>query len=297
MTGEQYNGNGLMVSNIQRFATHDGPGIRTVIFLKGCGLHCPWCANPETWSKKKQLFHDAAKCVGCGRCQAACPRQAISIRDGKAHIDRQRCDSCGKCVKACLKDALEVAGHRMSLEEILAEVAKDDEYYQTSGGGVTVSGGELFCQEALPLLQALKEKGYHVTIETEGQYELKKLQEALPYIDLVFHDVKHCDPEKLKKVTGADFGEIESHLRFLQASGKETIIRVPVIPGFNRDQLDEIIAYVKGLGFERIQLLPFHPMGKGKWAKLGLRYPYAQEPMMDKASLSAYADDMVKIGG
>lgn len=185
----------------------------------------------------------------------------------------------------------------MTIPEILAEIRKDDEYYQASGGGITLSGGEVFAQDPVPLLRALKDAGYHTAIETEGAYDLEKLAAALPWIDLVYHDVKHCDPHKLKKFTGADAEEITRHLRYLKDSDVRTIIRIPVIPGFNLEDLDNIRGYVKDLGFSEMQLLPFHPMGKGKWHKLDRRYPYEQTPMMDKTQLDAWREAGTEIGG
>lgn len=285
------------ITNIQRFATHDGPGIRTVVFFKGCPLHCPWCANPETWRAEPELFHDDSLCMGCGRCVTACPKGAVAVIGGKARVNRTLCDGCGSCVTACLNKAMEVTGNRMTIPEILAEIRKDDEYYQASGGGVTLSGGEVFAQDPVPLLRALKDAGYHTAIETEGAYDLEKLAAALPWIDLVYHDVKHCDPHKLKKFTGADAEEITRHLRYLKDSDVRTIIRIPVIPGFNLEDLDNIRGYVKDLGFSKMQLLPFHPMGKGKWHKLDRRYPYEQTPMMDKTQLDAWREAGTEIGG
>lgn len=285
------------ITSIQRFATHDGPGIRTVVFFKGCPLHCPWCANPETWQKEPELFHDDSLCSGCGRCVLVCPKRAVAVIDGKARVNRRICDGCAKCTDACLNKAMEVTGKRMTIPEILVEIRKDDEYYQASGGGITLSGGEIFAQDPVPLLKALKEQGYHTAVETEGAYGLEKLEQAMPWIDLVYHDVKHCDPAKLKKFTGADFAEITDHLRYLKDSGKPVIIRIPVIPGFNLDELEDIRMYVKELGFDRIQLLPFHPMGKGKWQKLDRQYPYEQTPMMDKTQLESFRDEATEIGG
>ena len=285
------------ITNIQRFATHDGPGIRTVVFFKGCRLHCPWCANPETWKPEPELFHDDSLCTGCGRCQKACPAKAIAISAGKAVISRELCTGCGSCVTACLNKAMEITGQVMTVREILAEVDKDRDYYQVSRGGVTLSGGEVFQQDPVPLLQALKARGYHTAVETEGAYGLEKLQQALPWIDLVYHDVKHCDGKKLKQFTGGDLEEIEEHLRYLKTTDVPVVIRVPVIPGFNQGDLEDIRFYVRHLGFEQMQLLPFHPMGKGKWHKLDRRYPYEQTPMMDKEIRADFADEGTRIGG
>lgn len=285
------------LTNIERFATHDGPGIRTVLFFKGCGLHCPWCANPETWRREPELFHDKTRCVGCGQCVTLCSQSAIEIREGRAFVNRSVCNACGSCVKACLQDALEITGRDWSLSKILEEIGKDDDYYAASGGGVTLSGGEVFLQEVQPLLKALKKKGYHVAVETEGQFPLSALKEALPWLDLVYHDVKHCDFEKLRKVCGADLPEIEAHLRLLKESQLPVIIRVPLIPGFNDQELEAIIAWIRKRGFETIQLLPFHPLGKGKWTKLDRTYAFENEPRLKKEALERYRQDGITTGG
>lgn len=276
----------IRVSNIERFATHDGPGIRTVVFFKGCSLHCPWCANPETWHKEKEVLHDQRKCTLCGRCEKACPKGAITVQE-TWKIDRRLCDGCGQCETVCLSDAVEINGQDMDEEEILDIIAKDDDYYKASGGGVTLSGGEVFHQDPVPLLRRLKEKGYHVAVETEGAYDKEKILAALPYVDLFLFDLKSVDAAKLKKVTGANLDQILENIACVPRD--RLILRCPVIPGFNEASVKDIIARAAEMGVRQLHLLPYHSFGKAKWHRLDRPYIYEDLPPMDAARLAPLA--------
>lgn len=295
----------IKVSNIERFATHDGPGIRTTVFLKGCPLHCPWCANPETWSVKPVLMHDERKCVRCHSCQAVCPEQAITFEPA-FRLDSKKCTVCGKCVDVCVPGALTVNGRDMSIDEILAEISKDDDYYRNSNGGVTLSGGEPLFQfeQTLELLKKLKEKGYHTALETTGMYSLEKLKEAEQYVDVFLFDMKHLDPGKLARVTGGNLEVIVRNLDYLLAQCPDkVIVRTPVIPDFNNDIIKDMVLWAADRKVREINLLPYHSLGKNKWNDLGREYPYEGYPMMDKSELTEYAalaescGMKVKIGG
>ncbi|NCC55436.1 MAG: glycyl-radical enzyme activating protein [Erysipelotrichia bacterium] len=296
----------INVSNIERFATHDGPGIRTTIFLKGCPLHCPWCANPETWSVQPVLMHNESKCVRCQRCKALCLPQAITFTPA-FHLDANKCNACKECVNTCLNNALSIVGEAMCIKDILAEIKKDDAYYQTSNGGITLSGGEpLYQKEVLALLKALKQAQYHVAVETTGQYPLAWLKQVEPYIDLFLFDVKHIDEIKLKQVIGADLSLIRNNLAYLSKHcANKVIIRTPVIYNFNDEEtvLLSIIKQTKEYGFCEIDLLPYHSLGKNKWHDLKKTYAYEDEKMMDKEELIKYKQYgekihlTVKIGG
>ncbi|MBR2745971.1 MAG: glycyl-radical enzyme activating protein [Erysipelotrichaceae bacterium] len=281
----------IKVSNIERFATHDGPGIRTTVFLKGCPLHCPWCANPETWRLEPVLMHDEKKCVRCHSCQTVCPEGAIDFNPAFV-LYSKKCTICGRCVEVCIPEALSVNGKDMTAEEIISEISKDDDYYRNSNGGVTLSGGEpLFQYErVLDLLKNLKEKGYHTALETTGMYSSEKLKQAEKYVDLFLFDFKHVDAGKLKEVTGGDFEVITGNLEYLLKTCQEkVIVRTPVIPDFNSDVIKEIINWAAERKAPEINLLPYHSLGKNKWNDLGRTYSYEKYPMMDKSELSEYA--------
>ena len=295
----------IKVSNIERFATHDGPGIRTTILLKGCPLHCPWCANPETWTLDTILMHDEKKCVRCHCCQKVCEKKAIDF-DPDFKINRNLCDGCQKCMDVCIPEAISFSGKEMTIDEILEEISKDDAYYKNSNGGITLSGGEPLFQfeEVFKLIQILKEKGYHIAIETTGMYNLNVLKKVEPYIDLFLHDIKHLNKEKLESITGASKEIIFNNLDYLSKTCKEkVIIRTPVIPGFNEEIVKDIILYAKEKGFKEVNLLPYHSLGKNKWHNLKKDYVYENEKMMDKSHLSSYTElgkelnICVKIGG
>ena len=295
----------IKVSNIERFATHDGPGIRTTIFLKGCPLHCPWCDNPETWTLDTILMHDEKKCVRCHCCQKVCEKRAIDF-DPDFKINRNLCDGCQKCMDVCIPEAISFSGKEMTIDEILEEISKDDAYYKNSNGGITLSGGEPLFQfeEVFKLIQILKEKGYHIAIETTGMYNLNVLKKVEPYIDLFLHDIKHLNKEKLESITGASKEIIFNNLDYLSKTCKEkVIIRTPVIPGFNEEIVKDIILYAKEKGFKEVNLLPYHSLGKNKWHNLKKDYMYENEKMMDKSHLSSYTElgkelnICVKIGG
>lgn len=297
----------INISNIERFATHDGPGIRTTIFLKGCPLHCPWCANPETWTIHPVLMHDEKKCVRCHCCQKECKEDAISFTP-QFTLDTNKCTLCGNCVDVCIPEALSISGKEMSIQDIMNEVQKDDAYYEHSKGGITLSGGEPFFQfnEMFNLLRQLKEKGYHVAVETTGMYSLEHLKKAEPYIDLFLHDVKQLDETILQEVTGAKLKVILQNLEYLSNTcPNKVIFRVPVIPGFNDDEeyLKSVIEYAKEKKFKEVNLLPYHSLGKNKWHNLKKKYQFEDEKMMDKESLSSYIEYgkqigmYVKIGG
>ncbi len=293
----------IRISNIEKFATHDGPGIRTTVFLKGCPLHCPWCANPETWKIEPVLMHDIRKCVGCKTCMHVCKQSAISF---PFQWDMDACVYCKKCEEYCLQDAISFAGKDMEIEDVVYEVLKDKEYYEQSNGGVTISGGEPFLQfdAFLELIKQCKNKGLHVAVETTGNYSLDTLKEALPYIDLFLMDLKHLDAQKLKDITGGNLELILNNFKyFAQHCPNKVIVRMPVIPRFNDDICEDVIRFCANLKLSEVNLLPFHTMGKSKWNQLNKEFVYDQDKMMDRNDLTQYIDIgkqlgvYVKIGG
>lgn len=293
----------IRISNIEKFATHDGPGIRTTVFLKGCPLHCPWCANPETWSMEPVLMHDERKCIACKTCMHVCRQQAISF---PFQWDMTKCMYCKKCEEYCLQDAISFAGKDMEIEDVVYEVLKDKDYYEQSNGGVTISGGEPFMQfdAFLELIKQCKANGLHVAVETTGNYSLDALKEALPYVDLFLMDLKHLDAQKLKEVTGGNLDLILNNFTYLAKNCSEkVIVRMPVIPRFNDDICEDVIKFCASLKLSEVNLLSFHTMGKNKWNQLNKEFLYDQDKMMNRESLTSYIEIgkqlgvYVKIGG
>lgn len=293
----------IRISNIEKFATHDGPGIRTTVFLKGCFLHCPWCANPETWKSEPVLLHDAKKCVECKTCMHVCEHGAISF---PFQWDMDKCIYCKKCENYCLQDAISFAGKDMEINEVIKEVLKDKDYFDQSNGGITISGGEPFMQldAFLELIKQCKNNGLHVAVETTGNYCLDTLKEALPYIDLFLMDLKHLDAQKLKDITGGNLDLILNNFKYLaQHCPNKVIVRMPVIPRFNDDICEDVIRFCANLKLSEVNLLPFHTMGKSKWNQLNKEFMYDKDKMMDRNDLTPYIDVgkqlgvYVKIGG
>ena len=298
----------IRLSNIERFATHDGPGIRTTLFFKGCHVHCPWCANPETWNFEIELLHDPKKCTQCARCQTVCQKQAIKIENGKWRLQKNQCDQCRKCEEACLNDAITFSGKEYSIEELLSIVAKDRDFYEESHGGITLSGGEVMLQleEVKTLLKKLKQEHYHIALETTGSYSLDSLKQVVEDVDLFLMDLKHLDLEKLEQITGANGEEVIENFQYLAKHyPQKVIIRMPVIPRFNVDRptIEAVLDFAREYGIQEVDLLPFHPLGANKWQQLDRLYPYKEEPMMDKKQLKPYIElgkkkgVFVKVGG
>ncbi len=272
------------IFNIQRYSLHDGSGIRTLVFFKGCPLKCLWCSNPESQKAVSELGFIEARCVGadaCGApCVAACPLQAISLNEhGKPVIDRERCDACGKCAAACPQDALKVVGRQMSVEEVMTEVEKDRPFYRRSGGGLTLGGGEPLAQYkfAKAVLEAAEAEYIHTAIETSGHAPWEHFETLLKHVDLLQMDLKHMDPHKHKELTGQSNDLILDNLKKVLSikEPQDVIIRVPVIPGCNDtvENIENTASFVAGLGFARIELIPYHRMGTSKYAQYGMAYP------------------------
>jgi len=265
------------IFNIQKFSLNDGPGIRTTVFLKGCMLRCLWCHNPESHSSKPQLMLYREKCIGCGECVRRCPRQLHSFsEDGEHRIDRQRCAACSSCVDGCA-GALEIVGREASVEDILREVEKDRRFYEHSGGGMTVSGGEPLMQPefTLALLREAKGRGLHTCLETCGYAPWEKLQALIPFVDLFLWDVKETDDALHREFTGVSAERILDNLRRLSDAGASIVLRCPLIPGYNDRpaHLAAIAALAEELtGVIRVDVEPYHPLGKGKSESLGKEY-------------------------
>lgn len=273
------------VFDIQHFCVDDGPGIRTTVFLKGCPLRCAWCHNPEGLSVTPQMFFHTDKCVLCGRCVAVCDRGGHSIVEDKHVFARENCIRCGACVAACPAEALRITGKDMTVDEVLADVLSDKPFYETSGGGLTLSGGEPLSQGkfACALLKAAKDAGLNTCVETSGFCSEDTLEEAAAYTDLFLLDVKETDDARHKQFTGVDREKILRNARRLASLQKPIILRCPVIPGCNdrEEHFRQIAALAADLGTVReIHLEPYHPFGVDKYESLGLEPVYANRVFM-----------------
>ena len=270
------------IFDIQRFSVHDGPGIRTLVFFKGCPLRCEWCSNPESHSAARELSFSARRCIGCGSCVEACPRAAILLgEDRKARIDRERCIVCDECSEACCSGACVVTGQAMTVAQVLEQVSKDSIFYRLSGGGVTLGGGEVttWSPFATELLAECKVAGIDTAIETCGYADWSRIRPLLKHTDLVLYDIKHMDPAVHLARTGAPNDKVLANFARVARSAKQIVARVPVVPGFNANKkaMRAIARFVATCGNPdaTIELLPYHGLAAEKYGRLGRRYGLA----------------------
>lgn len=266
-----------MVTDIQHFSIHDGPGIRSTVFVKGCNLRCFWCHNPEAIARDRELQYFADRCIGCGACVEVCPTSAHSMVDGMHLFDRTRCTACGACPEVCFARALVMAGEPKSAAEVVEILMRDRVFYETSGGGVTISGGEPLLQPRFTraVLSGCREAGVHTAVETAANVPWDRLLEILPVTDLVMMDIKTMDSETHRRVTGVPNERILENARRLGDSGVPLIIRTPVVPGVTDDEesIRAIAAFVSELPtVVRYELLRFHSMAESKYAALGMEF-------------------------
>jgi pyruvate formate lyase activating enzyme len=278
-----------LLFNIQRFSLHDGPGIRTTVFFKGCPLQCRWCSNPESWNPFIEVMTRDAKCIRCGRCAEMCPLGAISFTpESGRKIDWTKCDNCLRCVDVCPSGAITKAGWLTSVDEVMAEVRREAVFYRHSGGGVTLSGGEPLLQPriAFELLKACKQEGINTALDTSGYASWELLQQILEYSDMVLYDIKHLNPQHHRRGTGRSNSTILKNAR-RAAQMTRMWLRIPLVPGYNDspEHLIQVGEFGAQLGVEKICLLPYHRWGETKCENLGRKSLFQQRGPLSEVNL------------
>ena len=279
-----------LIFNIQRFSIHDGPGIRTTVFFKGCSLRCFWCHNPEGRRAHPEIQYFPERCIGCGECVIRCPNQAHKITEDVHLYLREICQNCGACSETCYANALELTGKYMTVDEVMEEILRDRMFYETSQGGVTLSGGEPILQPefAEQILKRCKDERLHTAVETCGNYHWRNLEPLLPYIDLIMMDLKSADPIIHQTVCGDSNERILANAQRLALTNKPVLLRTPIVPTVNDmfEDVGAIVQFVRGLvelrakhnngtgkGAEiQLELLPFHRLAADKYRSLGMEY-------------------------
>lgn len=296
-----------LVFLVQRYSINDGPGLRTTFFLKGCPLRCWWCHNPESWHALPELMMRESKCIGCGRCVEVCPVDAVAIdpKLGISVIDRKKCNRCFACVEACPTKAMVEVGKYMTVDEALAEAARDELFYFRSGGGITISGGEPLFQPAFTysLLKSCQERGYHTALDTSGYAQWPVFEKILQHVNLVLFDIKHLGPRQHKDAVGKSNQLIIRNLHQIPSKVK-VWLRVPLIPGYNDslENLQRLGRLAVEINAERVSLLPFNRFGEGKYPRIGKKYNYGkakdieEETIQDVKSMIEYFGVTVTIG-
>jgi glycyl-radical enzyme activating protein len=290
-----------MIFDIQRGSMHDGPGIRTVVFLKGCPLQCLWCHNPESQAITKEISFHSESCAACGECVKTCQHSAHRMVEGIHIYDRSLCQKCGDCVETCLFDALKLAGKEQTVEEVMQVVLRDRPFYEQSGGGLTISGGEPMHQVefTLELLKAAKVEGLTTCLDTSGWASQSAYQEVLPFVDLFLFDYKATDSETHKRLTGVSNRPILSNLAFLVKRGARIRLRCPLIPGINDSQehLEGITQlsnrYPELVG---IDLMAYHNVGNAKYLRYGLENPLPGLSTAEETTRQGWLESLHKLG-
>lgn len=285
------------IFNIQKYNMYDGPGVRTMVFFQGCPLRCKWCANPEGMEQRPRLLFKQASCVSCGACVRVCPQGIHRLNEqGRHEVVREldkKCIGCGKCVSACLQTALSVVGEKKTISELLEIIQEDQAFYQVSGGGVTLSGGEVLLQPeaATNLLLACKREGIHTAIETCGYAKTENLLKVAEFVDLFLFDIKHLDSKRHAELTGVHNELILKNLEILLQNRYKVKIRMPLLKGINDseaeiNQVAQFLLPYKDLkNFQGVDLLPYHKLGVNKYQQLGMAYPIEGDPSLSDSDL------------
>lgn len=290
-----------LVTNIQGYSIHDGPGIRTVVFFKGCGLACRWCSNPECISPRPETGFIKNLCTRCAKCADICPEKALVIQDsGFPYIDHEKCNGCGRCSEVCSYKALALYGKPMSPDEIYSTIASDKMFYDASGGGVTVSGGEALLQPdtVKRIFENCRASGIQTCIETSGFASGAALQQVLPYTGRLLFDLKIMDTDKHRQYTGQPNDVILANARTAAACGVEMLFRMPLVPGYNDDEknIKETASFLHTMKKNNIELMPYHRLGKGKYDSLGKYFPMGDLPPATPAQIDGAIKDFGKQG-
>lgn len=289
------------IFDIKRFAIHDGPGIRTTVFTKGCPLNCAWCHNPESIRSQPEISFLPDRCIGCGHCFEACTHGAHRMNGRQRVYDRDRCVVCGDCAAGCYAEALEVVGCEVTVGEVIDEVERDRPFYDTSGGGMTISGGEPTAQFEFTeaLLTEAKARNLHTCLDTSGLVAWEQLAKLLPVVDLWLYDLKDTDAERHKRFTGVDNELILANLRRLDEAGARLVLRCPMIPGINTEDahLVAIAELVRALGnVSGVDLMPYHRLGLSKNDRMGYDRPVVTAQTPDPQDVQAWLDRLTELG-
>lgn len=295
-----------LIFNIMRFSLHDGPGIRTTVFLKGCPLACWWCHNPESQEFEPSLMYIEGRCRRCGDCVEACPRGAITLEEGVIETSG-RCEKCGICASACAAGARDLLGRRLTVSEALSEIERDTVFFEESGGGVTISGGEPLSQPAFTeaLLTACRARRIHTALDTSGFAPRDVVLRVSLHADLVLYDLKLVDAAAHRRYTGAPNEPILDNLAALVEAGRNVVVRLPLIPGINDtpEEIRSLTGLVSRLGLQRIDLLPYHHIGMDKYRRLAIEPRLGAVQPPPPAEVSRFAGELsarglqVRIGG
>ncbi len=296
-----------IIFNIQRYSIHDGPGIRTTVFLKGCPLNCWWCQNPESQLSGQEMLFWGVRCIGCGACSTICPSNAIQIKNGIPVTEKEKCILCGKCTEKCPALAREMIGKKLTTEEVTKEIEKDLVFYEESGGGVTFSGGEPLGQSEFleGLLNGCREKKIHTAVDISGYISWRILKKIIPKVDLFLYDLKIMDSERHKKYTGVFNEIILENLKKLSSVHNNIFIRFPIIPGINDDSqnIKETGEFLSSLKIAQVNILPYHYIGIDKYRRLGRNYklvttqPPSEEKLSEVSAILSKFNLNVKLRG